>query len=73
MLVDSGTSEHYVDSELYPGLQGQVLDYVVLEKPHQITTAGNHVLQRIASGTVTGTVSDITTRNSAFLSQRSYS
>ena len=33
-------------------------DYSVLSVPHTIVTAGQHVLQGVATGTVRGTISD---------------
>ena len=40
MLMDSGTSGHYSDDELHPGLKDKLPNYKPLEKPHKILTAG---------------------------------
>ena len=42
---------------LPPGFKS-LTDYSVLSVPHIIVTAGQHVLQGIATGTVRGTISD---------------
>ena len=55
ILVDSGASEHYLDIDLHPRLGERVLDYEILKEPHQIITAGEHVIEGIAKGTIIGT------------------
>ena len=50
MLVDSGASAHFVDSDLLPGLRDCLMSYQVLDPPMIITTAG---LRRVY-GTATG-------------------
>ena len=50
MLVDSGASAHFVDSDLLPGLRDCLMSYQVLDPPMIITTAG---LRRV-HGTATG-------------------
>ena len=58
VMVDSGSSEHFLDSFLIPGLQNRMMDYKALDEPHKIFTAGDHVLEGIGTGTVHGTVKD---------------
>ena len=55
ILVDSGASEHYLDIDLPPGLRERMLDYEILKESHQIITAGEHVIEGIAKGTIIGT------------------
>lgn len=53
MLIDSGASGHFVDSELaLLGLKGQLQDYTEVRSPQTITTAGLHQLRGIATGTL---------------------
>ena len=52
--MDSGTSGHYFDDELHPGLKDKLLNYKPIKKLHKILTAGRHVLP----GTATGTISE---------------
>ena len=58
LLVDSGATHNFVDPFLTPWLQEFVTDYSVLSAPHNIVTAGQHVVQGVATGTVRGTISD---------------
>ena len=58
MLVDSGTSGHYFDDELHPGLKDKLLNYKPLMKPHKILTTGRHGLPRTATGTISGKIVD---------------
>ena len=58
MLVDSGATHTFVDPLLTPRLQDMMSDYCVLDVPHTIVAAGQHVLQGVATGTVQGTVID---------------
>ena len=53
--MDSGVSEHYLDIDLHPGLRDRMLDYEILKEPHQIITAGEHVIEGITKGTIIGT------------------
>ena len=57
-MVDSGSSKHFLDPFLIPGLQNRMMDYKALDEPRKIFTAGDHVLERIGTGTVHGTVKD---------------
>ena len=58
MMVDSGSSEHFLDPFLIPGLPNRMMDYKALDEPHKIFTAGDHVLEGMGTGTVHGTVKD---------------
>ena len=58
MLVDSGTSGHYFDGELHLGLKDNLLNCKPLERPHKILTAGRHVLEGTATGTILGKIVD---------------
>lgn len=51
-IVDSGASDHYVDSELIPGLRYVVKDYIELQIHREITTAGKYTLHEKATGTL---------------------
>ena len=58
MLVDRGAAHDFVDPLLTPWLQESMTDYSVLSVPHTIVTAGQHVLQGVATDTVRVTISD---------------
>ncbi|MEP5174639.1 GAG-pre-integrase domain-containing protein, partial [Marinobacter alexandrii] len=58
MLVDSGASSNFVESELTPGLLASMRDYELLQVPHEIVAAGQHVLFGVAAGTINGTITD---------------
>ena len=58
VMVDSGSSEHFLDPFLIPGLQNRMMDFKALDESHKIFTAGDHVLEGIGTGTVHGTVND---------------
>ena len=66
MLVDSGSTHNFVDPLLTPRLQDMTSDYCVLDVPHTIVAAGQHVLQGVATGTVQVTVVDDGGRESNF-------
>ena len=53
--MDSGASEFCLDIDLHPGLRERMLDYETLKEPHQIITAGEHVIEGIAKCTIVGT------------------
>ena len=55
ILVDSGASDPCLDIDLHPELRESMLDYEILKEPHQIITAGEHVIEGIAKGTIIGT------------------
>ena len=58
MLVDRGATHNLVDSLLTPRVQDTMSDYCVLDVPHTIVAAGQHVFQGVATGTVQGIVVD---------------
>ena len=58
MLVDSGATANHLDSNLAPGLKHRIADYKELEQPHKVITAGKHILEGVATGTIKGTVTD---------------
>ena len=58
VMMDSGSSEHFLDPFLIPGLQNRMMDYKALDEPHKTFTAGDHVLEGIGIGTVHDTVKD---------------
>ena len=58
MLVDSGATHNFVDPLLTPRLQDMTSEYCVLDVPHTVVAAGQHILQGVATGTVQGTVID---------------
>ena len=58
LLVDSGASDNYLDPALTPGLRAYMSDVQDLRVPHTIVAAGQHLLQGVATGTISGTVKD---------------
>lgn len=40
ILVDSGSSDHFIETDLHPGLKEHMVDYETLKGPHKIITAG---------------------------------
>ena len=66
MLVDSGGTYNFVDPLLTPRPQNMMSDYCI---PHTIVAAVQHVLQGVATGTVQGTVIDISGCERNFSSQ----
>lgn len=59
MMVESGVSEYFLKPFLTPGLRGLMRDYFPLAVSHTIVTAGQYVLESIATGTVRGHVIDV--------------
>lgn len=49
-LVDSGTTEHFVDDKLVPGLKERVKDRALLDAPKIFMVAGNRDLHGAATG-----------------------
>ena len=45
VMADSGSSEHFLDPFLIPGLQNRMMDYEALDEPLKIFTGGDHVLE----------------------------
>ena len=58
LLVDSGSSGHYIGNASMPGVFERFPDYRLLTTPYRITTAGDHVLHAVAEVTVPGTTKD---------------
>ena len=50
ILVDPGSSKHFIDPELIPGVESRMQDYTRIKPPIVITTAGNNVLRGTAQG-----------------------
>ena len=50
--------DSHLDSNLAPGLKHRIADYKELEQPHKVITAGKHILEGVATGTIKGTVTD---------------
>ena len=50
LLVDSGSSEHFIDPELIPGVESRMHEYTWIKSPMAITTAGNNMLRGTAQG-----------------------
>ena len=68
-LVDSRATHNFVDPLLTPRPQDMMSDYCVLDVPHTIVAAGQHVLQGVATGIVQGTVIDYGGRERNFCFQ----
>ena len=68
MLVDSGATHNFVDPLLTPWLQDMMSDNFVLDVPHTIVPAAQHV-QDVATGTARGTVIDDGGREKKFFFQ----
>ena len=58
MTVDSGATDNYVDPALSPGLRAYMRDVEERRVPHTIVAAGQNLLQRVATGTICGDVTD---------------
>lgn len=58
MLVDSGATYNFVDPSLTPWLRDSMRDIEVLQVPHMIVAAGQHLLKGVEAGTILGTVTD---------------
>ena len=58
MLVASGSTGHYLDSDLTCGLQNRIVDYMELNETMQIVTAGHHTLEGIGTGTIEDSVTE---------------
>ena len=50
LLVDSGSSKHFIDPELIPGVESRIQECTRIEPPMVITTTGNNVLRGTAQG-----------------------
>ena len=58
LLVDGGSSDHYFDETINPGLENLMLYVEMLETPRNISTAGNNTLLGTKIGVLLGTVVD---------------
>ena len=58
MVVDSGTSDHYVADKLVKGIKQLMFDYQELDTPRTITSAGLHTLLGTATGKIRSKVTD---------------
>ena len=50
LLVDSGSSKHFIDPELMRGVESSMFEYTRIELPMEITVAGDNVLRGTARG-----------------------
>ena len=50
LLVDSGSSKHFINSELIRGVESRMLEYSSIISPIEITAAGNNVLRGTTQG-----------------------
>ena len=48
--MDSGSSGHFLDSQLLPGIDQHMVEYTKLDPPMNILTAGRHLLYGTAKG-----------------------
>ena len=58
LLVDSGTSESFLDDELIPDLKTRMREFKTLSTPREITTAGKHSFHGIRTGMISFTIRD---------------
>ena len=58
MLVDSGTSGHYFDDAIIPGLRDRLDSYQVLNVPRKITTTGEKELDAVPQELLIGIIVD---------------
>ena len=57
-LMDSRASDHFFDNLLVPSLKCRLLNYVLLNTPRKILTAGKALLDDTAEGILQGLVPD---------------
>ena len=50
LLVDSGSSKHFIDPELIRGVESRMLEYTRIESPMERTVAGDNVLRGSVQG-----------------------
>ena len=48
LLIDSGSSKHFIDTKLIRGVESRMLEYTKIEPPIKITAAGNNMLSGTA-------------------------
>ena len=58
MLVDSGSSKHFVDPKLVHRVESRMQDYTQISQPMEIKAAGHNTLFGIAQGTLLVVVRD---------------
>lgn len=58
LLLSSGASRQYLDSDVALAIRLRITDYAELKLPHRIVPAGIHVVEDVATGTASGTVID---------------
>ena len=54
LLVDSGSSKHFIDPKLVRGVESRMQECTRIKPPMEITAAGNNVLRGTAQGHITG-------------------
>lgn len=54
LIVDSGASGHFVDSNTVDDFEDRLKGHVKLRHPREIHTAGKHVLYGVAKGSLNG-------------------
>lgn len=62
MVVDNGATEHFLDNDLIPGLQGSVMNPAPLHVPKTTITAGNRNLVWKKTAALYGTFTDRTSK-----------
>ena len=50
LLVDSGSSKHLIDSELFSGVESRMLEYTRIESPMEVRAAWDNVLRGTTQG-----------------------
>lgn len=58
MLMSSGPSGHYLDSELAPEIQRRMTNCAELKQSHRMVTARQHVVEGVVTGIISGAVAD---------------
>lgn len=59
LLVDSGASGHYLDSDPITGLDDVLAGYKAIDHPVRIDGAGGHEFHGVGEGTLTATAGDV--------------
>lgn len=59
ILIDSGCSNHMVDSQLLPNIEDEMLDYVRFDPPMNIVAAGGQLLHGTGKGVLHAMVTDL--------------
>ena len=50
LLVDSGSSKHFIDPELIRGVESRMLEYTRVEPPMKVRAVGDDMLRGTAQG-----------------------